>query len=475
MPAGEVTSGSTLSNKRPVQSLAAVACAVIGVLAGYSSFLGSTVDYQLPIVIPTGKIPLGINWQIIPQTGWGTFGENLITELLQSPEGKRAFYPVVAREQLFWDDVGVLARLKGQQADLPAWFHQNSRYHQKQTHQKRTNFPILHATSGGTFRPSEGNLVWGSKNIAVTFFETVALTPEALEAARSYDLILAGSEYNSQMLRSKYKLPRVATAWQGVDTGLFRPDRGQAGAGPSAATSSSLSGRFVVFSGGKLEMRKGQDIVVKAFAQFLANGKHDDAVLVTSWHNRWPKLVSSISSMGLVSGSPADEIAAGEDYEAQLPRATATWLAKNGISEAHSSCTGLLPKQEVAEILRRADVAVFTNRAEGGTNLVAMEAMAAGVPTIISNNTGHIDIIQGGEHCYPIGHYPMADVAPKGWASFIEGWGEPRVEEVVRLLERAYAERDEAKAKGAKAAAFIRRHFTWEQSAKRISQLVSEI
>ena len=118
MPAGEVSSGSTLSNKRPVQSLAAVACAVIGVLAGYSSFLGSTVDYQLPIVIPTGKIPLGINWQIIPQTGWGTFGENLITELLQSPEGKRAFYPVVAREQLFWDDVGVLARLKGQQADL---------------------------------------------------------------------------------------------------------------------------------------------------------------------------------------------------------------------------------------------------------------------------------------------------------------------------------------------------------------------
>ena len=74
MPAGEVTAGSTLSNKRPVQSLAAVACAVIGVLAGYSSFLGSTVDYQLPIVIPTGKIPLGINWQIIPQTGWGTFG-----------------------------------------------------------------------------------------------------------------------------------------------------------------------------------------------------------------------------------------------------------------------------------------------------------------------------------------------------------------------------------------------------------------
>ena len=29
----------------------------------------------------------------------------------------------------------------------------------------------------------------------------------------------------------------------------------------------------------------------------------------------------------------------------------------------------------------------FSNRAEGGTNLVAMECMAAGVPTIVSNNT----------------------------------------------------------------------------------------
>ena len=37
------------------------------------------------------------------------------------------------------------------------------------------------------------------------------------------------------------------------------------------------------------------------------------------------------------------------------------------------------PQSDFAALFRRVDAAVFTNRAEGGTNLVAMEAMAAGV------------------------------------------------------------------------------------------------
>src|SRR3546814_14756814 len=51
-------------------------------------------------------------------------------------------------------------------------------------------------------------------------------------------------------------------------------------------------------------------------------------------------------------------------------------------------------------LMREADVALFPNRAEGGTNLVAMEAMACGVPTILSANTGHPDIVAEGA-CIP--------------------------------------------------------------------------
>jgi hypothetical protein len=43
--------------------------------------------------------------------------------------------------------------------------------------------------------------------------------------------------------------------------------------------------QFVIFSGGKFELRKGQDIVIKAFQIF--HDKHKDALLVNSWFNQW--------------------------------------------------------------------------------------------------------------------------------------------------------------------------------------------
>ena len=93
-----------------------------------------------------------------------------------------------------------------------------------------------------------------------------------------------------------------------MDTALFAPHQGSAaelqqllrqragrvlGRGPGNPVGTELlPGRFVVFSGGKLELRKGQDIVVAAFRAFVE--RHPDAVLVNAWHNAWPKLAKSI-------------------------------------------------------------------------------------------------------------------------------------------------------------------------------------
>ena len=42
---------------------------------------------------------------------------------------------------------------------------------------------------------------------------------------------------------------------------------------------------FVIFSGGKFEFRKGQDIVIKAFRHL--QDKYRDVNLITSWFNSW--------------------------------------------------------------------------------------------------------------------------------------------------------------------------------------------
>ena len=51
----------------------------------------------------------------------------------------------------------------------------------------------------------------------------------------------------------------------------------------------------------------------------------------------------------------------------------------------------------------RADLALFPNHCKGGTNMIATQATACGVPSILSVNTDHLDIIEDGA-CLPLTH-----------------------------------------------------------------------
>ncbi|HTT83289.1 MAG TPA: tetratricopeptide repeat protein, partial [Rhizomicrobium sp.] len=150
-----------------------------------------------------------------------------------------------------------------------------------------------------------------------------------------------------------------------------------------------------IFSGGKAEPRKGQDIVVAAFRIFAR--RHPEAVLVTAWHSHWPELARGMDlDLSAFPGRVID--------------------------------TGALPNGLMAPIYRECDVALFPNRAEGGTNLVAMECLACGVPTILSDCTGHRDLLRLG-----LGH-KLAQKPSRLWSE----WGESDVDEVVEALEWAF-------------------------------------
>src|SRR5271155_1892792 len=97
------------------------------------------------------------------------------------------------------------------------------------------------------------------------------------------------------MQRSSGRKPMMSSLWvragtrksgitntrmilQGADRSLFYP----------APRRRLFPGRFLIFSGGKPEPRKGQDIVVAAFRIFAR--RHPEAMLVTAWHSPWPQL-----------------------------------------------------------------------------------------------------------------------------------------------------------------------------------------
>jgi glycosyltransferase involved in cell wall biosynthesis len=116
------------------------------------------------------------------------------------------------------------------------------------------------------------------------------------------------------------------------------------------------------------------------------------------------------------------------------------------------------------QILREADVALFPNRAEGGTNLVAMESLACGIPTILSANTGHLDLIAT-DNCYPLRTQRL--VAGNAEYHGTAGWGESDIDEIVAMLEAVYGDRHTAQQRG-QAAAHRMQDWTWEKQVQRL-------
>lgn len=283
---------------------------------------------------------------------------------------------------------------------------------------------------------AEAGLVLGGRpNLGITFFERTNLTAEALDRARNCEILVAGSTWNRELLVAQ-GIGHAETVIQGIDPTLFHP----------APVNGMWGDRFVVFSGGKLEVRKAQDLVVRAFAIFAR--RHPDALLLTTWSSFWPDLARKFDLWPAVEPVPV-----GDDGTIDL----AGWTRRNGVPDAQVWHLGLVPNNRMPRILREASVGLFPNRAEGGTNLVAMECMACGVPTILSANTGHLDIIRE-DACYPLERQAIME------GHGADGWGESDVDEIVDALERVYADRATARRRAAAGAGFMA-GLTWRRYA----------
>ncbi|HEX7018440.1 MAG TPA: hypothetical protein VF159_00410, partial [Gemmatimonadaceae bacterium] len=364
----------------------------------------------------------GFDWQLGSTSGWGVYGLNLARRALASSVA----LPVpLAEPALAGVDADTVALLE---PSIDANARLRAGVAERRGQPMHVPFAMLRALGNELCVAPESAAIGATRNIGVVFFESTRLTPEAIARARRYHRIVAGSTWNADVLRSR-GIDNVVTVLQGVDGSRFR----------KRARRTKRRDRFVIFSGGKLEYRKGQDIVVAAFREFRR--RHPDALLMVAWHNHWPQTMREISTAGHTSGYPGMHSAERADI--------VSWLGANGVPREAVIDAGLRANADMAALVADADVALFTNRAEGGTNLVAMECLASGVPTILSANTGHLDLI-GDDRCFPL----LDQSAARATESFagVDGWGESSVDEVVALLERVYADPAEAERRGARAA-----------------------
>lgn len=206
----------------------------------------------------------------------------------------------------------------------------------------------------------------GKITVGYTFFES-ELGPLAKENAGWYDLIFCGSTWCKERLAER-GIHNVEVLIQGVDRSIFHD-------GPKAK---SVTGPRI-FTGGKFEHRKGQDLVIRAFRTLLQ--AEPFAHLVCAWHNPWPGLIFTLMTQITMPESVSNQ---AEMFE--------RILELNGIPRQNFTVLPQLTHAQLAEAMRSTDFGVFPNRCEGGTNLVMMEYAACGRNVLANAKTGHADV-----------------------------------------------------------------------------------
>jgi len=370
---------------------------------------------------------LFFNWYINDVTGWGIYGYNLLLHGQNSKE-LRPVARVWPPE--FTYSLPPFQELKLKQL-VKSWGD-------KVVAQEAD---IYLSTLGNSNKFDEFKIKL--EHYGVIFFEEWPLPAHELEILSKFKKIITGSTWNFIKLQSAHI--QSINVIQGVDTNNFRPLRKQ-----------FYNDKFVVFSGGKLEFRKGQDILLKAFSIFAQ--KHSDAILVTAWASPWQKeLLNSVNF---------SKHCTALKWKTDFITSIKNWAAENGIPENQFIAIEQVPNRLMPEVLREVDLAVFPNRCEGGTNLVAMEALASGVICAISDNTGHKDIILEG-NCIPL---KLQNKVTVNGLNTVD-WGESSVDEVVDVMERVYAQRNILDKNQISQSM---QDFTWENSIKNLYKAILE-
>lgn len=382
--------------------------------------------------------PLAISWVLATFSGYGIYGLQIVQEYLRRG-GQQVILPCRPALTKIGGMDGLSPLIERRLAPylelsfrLTKWRNENPDAILGFRH------AVLHGCSSDFTGFPWQEKITGSPNVSCCAIEHLYLSPHGREVSKIYHLYLAISKWNYDFLKSLDLAGPAHLCYQGIDPGLFSP-------GPRSGL---FSDKFVIFSGGKFEFRKGQDIVIAAFKLFRE--RHRDALLVTCWQN----LLTSHALPFQLAGHCQDVPESASEFGIKL----APWMHKQGLDPDSFIDLPFTHNHMMPQVLRDCDVAIFPNRCEGGTNLVAMEAMACGVPTFVSYNTGQKDLVDliG---CGAFRHQKEVKSDPS--MSTLQGWGESDVDEVVEALEAVYQRREDARREALKVAETVRRDWAW--------------
>ena len=235
---------------------------------------------------------------------------------------------------------------------------------------------------------------------------------------------------------------RVFVVPNGVDIGLFNPDN----APYPLKTKKAFKFLFV---GGTIQ-RKGIDILLDVYTKTFSSG--DDVCLV----------IKDMGGQTFYKGQTAKD-----------------WIGRFQADPGSPEIEYIehtLSDREIAGLYTACDCLVHPYRGEG-FGLPIAEAMASGLPVIVTGYGAALDfcddktayLIPAKEVRLPEKRIGEFDTVDFPWLA------EPDKEGLARLMRHVATHREEAAAKGALAAEFIRANFTWDHAAEAVRKRVREL
>jgi len=283
--------------------------------------------------------------------------------------------------------------------------------------------------------------------IGYTMFESSGLWKDYVMLCNTMDEIWVPSVFNLITFKQGEVEKPIRIIPLGIDIEKFNPN---------VKPLIEFKDQFVFLFVGTWSLRKGYDVLLKAFLQEFSISDPVTLLIKSSYKGRFDKgarayiygeIAEMIKKVGKRSNSPRIKL-----YEK------------------------LIPRDQMPQLYKSVNVFVLPSRGEGWS-MPTHEAMAVGIPVITTRWSGPLDfayednsfLIDTGKVRYD--HQLKQDSVTFERQGFIE----PNVDHLCYLMRRVYTNYQEAKERAEKARKNIEQNFTWNHTVNKILIRLGEL
>jgi glycosyltransferase involved in cell wall biosynthesis len=280
----------------------------------------------------------------------------------------------------------------------------------------------------------------GKKRIGCTVWETTQLPEGWKEQMNQLDWVWATTEWGKKVfIDSGINVP-IRVVHEGVDP-TFNPY--------ASKIPEVVNDNFRFLSVGKYEKRKGFDVLLSAFSEEF--NKDEKVELILQAYN--PFIGINVEAWQLYNYKIL--------YDNNVPQGTKIRFLPFIPSRKH------MPSLYIS-----CDAFVSPTRGEGW-GLPVCEAMACGIPTIVTDYGGVTEFANK-ETAYMIEVEKMSEAADPPFIKPYEGsmWAEPNKDSLRKHMRYVFEHQEEAKTFGKRAGEHIRKEFSWKKAGEKAWELI---